>query len=197
VRRSQSARDDTFPTGCTGFCLFEENNNEFIADVSNGKCHVWMVFDRLRLLGGETCHHHKRAVSLNGKESWVDDRARTARPITYIALKTSKPHPGDSIWESLYEKSVQACAHGSDVTDGKLHIRCEADYPWSTKVAAIIIYPDTIKAEAENGSPKSRRATRRSLKPRGLPGPQAQGAGDSGRRERGGYWLGFRTSRTQ
>jgi len=65
-----------FQPGCTGFCLFEENNNEFIADVSNGKCHVWMVFDDCGYWGGETCHHHKRACRSTVRNSWVDDRRR-------------------------------------------------------------------------------------------------------------------------
>ena len=34
----------------------------------------------------------------------------------------------------------------ADVADGKLHIRCEADAGWSTKVAAVVVYPDADHA---------------------------------------------------
>ena len=187
------ARDDTFPTRLyQDFVWFEENNNEFIAEVPNGKCHVWMVFDDCGYWGGETCHHHKRTVSLNGKESWVDDRGADG-PADYLyRFENIEPHPGDSLWELYVKDLFKPVRMEANVNDGKLHIKCEADYPWSTKVAAIIIYPDSNKAEAEKWIAEVEARNKKEFESRAVfLGPKSKTLQIPADAKDKGYWLGF------
>ncbi len=144
------ARDDTFPTRLyQDYVWFEENGNEFIAEAPNGKVHVWMVFDDCGYWGGETCHHHKRTVSANGKQVYVDDRGADGPNDYLYRFEKIEPKPGDSMWELYMKDLFKPVRFDAEVTDGKLRIQCAADAGWSTKVAAMIVYPDAGKTESE------------------------------------------------
>ena len=189
------ARDDTFPTRLyQTFVWFEEGGNEFIAEVPNGISHVWMVFDDCGYWGGETCHHHKRTVSLNGKESWVDDRGADG-PADYLyRFENVEPHPGESAWDLYVSKLFKPARMEADVTDGKLHISCKADngIPWSTKVAAIIIYPDSIKANAEKWVAEIEERNKKEFETRAVyMGPKPIPLDVPADAKEKGYWLGF------
>ena len=187
------ARDDTFPTRLyQDFVWFEENGNEFIVDVPNGKCHVWMVFDDCGYWGGETCHHHKRTVALNGKTAWVDDRGVDG-PADYLyRFENIEPHPGDSLWELYVKDLFKPVRMEADVADGKLHLRCEADYPWSTKVAAVIVYPDDIKADAEKWIGEIEARNKKEFETRAVfLGPKPKALDVPADAKEKGYWVGF------
>ncbi|MBA3708561.1 MAG: hypothetical protein H0W83_07060 [Planctomycetes bacterium] len=144
------ARDDTFPTRLyQDFVWFEENGNEFIADVPNGRCHAWLVFDDCGYWGGEAARHRRRTITANGKEVWVDDRGDAGAGDWLFRFEKIEPKPGDSLWDLYMKDLFKPARFDAEVTDGKLRIRLQSDAPWSAKVAAIIIYPDAIKAQAE------------------------------------------------
>ena len=187
------ARDDGFPTRLfQDWVWFEENGNEFIADVPKGKCHVWMVFDDCGFWGGEQAHFHKRTVRANGKEVYADDRGE-AGPSDYLfRFENIEPKPGDSLYDLYVKELFKPVCFEAESTDGQLHIQCSADSPFSTKVASIVIYPDSVKAVAEkwlseveqrNKKEFESRAVFMGEKPKALDVPA-----DAAQKK---FWLGF------
>ncbi|MCY3020861.1 MAG: hypothetical protein NTW87_17735 [Planctomycetota bacterium] len=140
-----SARDDTFPTR-----LYQDfvalDDNEFVCDAPNGKCHVWLVFDDLGYWGGEQTHCSKRSIECAGTTAWSEERS----PADYLFhFETVEPKPGDSVWD-LYMKYLFAPKRfEATAADGKLSLRFKGDAPWSCRVAGMIAYPDAQKAEGD------------------------------------------------
>jgi hypothetical protein len=187
------ARDDTFPTRLyQNFVWFQENGNEFICDVPNGKVHGWLVFDDCGYWGGEQAHFHKRTVSANGKIVYTDDRGELGPADYLLRFEKVEPKPGDSLWDLYMKDLFKPVRFEADVADGKLKIHCEADAAWSSKVASIIVFPDSIKndgekwvaeVEARNKKEFDSRAVFMGPKPKTLDIPEAA--------KTAGYWLGF------
>lgn len=142
---ANSARDDTFPTR-----LYQDfvalDDNEFICDAPNGKCHVWLVFDDLGYWGGEQTHCSKRSIECGGTTVWSEERS----PDDYLfRFENVEPKPGDSMWD-LYMKHLFAPKRfEATATDGKLTLRFKGDAPWSCRAAGMIVYPDSQKADGE------------------------------------------------
>jgi len=187
------ARDDTFPTRLyQDFVWFEENGNEFIAEVPNGKCHVWLVFDDCGYWGGETCHHRKRTISANGKEAFVDDRGEEGPADYLFRFEKIEPKPGDSLWDLYMKDLFKPARFEAEVTDGKLHIQVHADAAWSAKVAAIIIYPDSIKDSAEKWVAEIEARNKKEFDTRAVfMGPHPKPLDIPADAKEKGYWLGF------
>jgi hypothetical protein len=186
------ARDDTYPTRLFGnYLWFEEDHNEFIVDVPPGKCQVWMVFDDCGYWGGEQAQFRIRTVSANGKEAWREDRGELGRADYLFRFEALEPKPTDSMWDLYVKDLFTPLRFAVDQASGPLRIACSADGPWSTKLAAMIIYKDSESAAAErfisgvmaaNRSEFAARAVFLGPRPKALavpPGAQAQG-----------WWLG-------
>lgn len=189
------ARDDTFPTR-----LYQDfvemgtdpDMHQFTVEVPNGKYQVWVVFDDCGYWGGEEAQHKRRFITANGKEAWVDDRGE-AGPTDYLyRFENVEPKPGDSMWE-LYAKNLFKPARlEADVADGKLVLAFKSDRGWSCKVAAVIVYPDAKKAEAEKWVANVEERNRKEFESRAAfmgPKPKDLKIPDDAKAK--GYWLGF------
>jgi hypothetical protein len=186
-----SARDDTFPTRLYRDFV-EMRDNEFVATVPNGKYHVWAVFDDCGYWGGETCHHSRRAIGAEGKEGWVDDRG-TDGPSDYLfRFENSEPKPGCSVWDLYMKDLFKPARLTADVADGTLNLRFTADAPWSSRVAALIIYPDSIKETAEKWVSEIEARNRKEFEDRAVClGPKPKELTVPADAQAKGYWLGF------
>ena len=187
------ARDDTFPTRLyQDFVWFQEDNNEFIADVPNGKYHVWLVFDDCGYWGGENCKHHKRTITAEGKEAWVDDRGENGPADYLFRFENIEPKPGDSLWDLYVRDLFKPVRFETEVADGQLNISLTADAPWSCKVAAIIVYPDSIKADAEKWVAEVEDRNRKEFEARAIfVGPKPKQLEIPKDAQTAGWWLGF------
>ncbi len=192
---SNRARDDTFPTRLyQDFVWFEENGNEFIADAANGTYHGWLVFDDLGYWGGEAAQHRKRTLTANGKEVWVDNRGDAGPNDALFRFEKIEPKPGDSMWDLYLKDLFKAVRFDVVVTDGKIRITLAADADWSTKVAAIILYPDAIKSQAEPWIADIEAKNRAEFEARAVcMGPKPKQLEISAAATAAGYWLGYPT----
>ncbi len=150
-----------------------------------------MVFDDCGYWGGEQAQFRIRTVSANGKEAWREDRGELGRADYLFRFENVEPKPGDSLWDLYVKELFKPVAFTVDRDSGPLRISCSADGPWSTKVAAMVVYPEAESAAAErfiadamaaNRSEFAARAVFLGPKPKALavpPGAQAQG-----------WWLG-------
>jgi hypothetical protein len=143
-----SARDDTFPTRLYRDYV-EMAGNAFVAVVTNGKYHVWVVFDDCGYWGGETCRHSRRSISAGGREVWVDDRGPDGPSDYLFRFEKVEPRPGDNVWDLYMRDLFKPARFSVEVTDGRLLLSFASDAPMSCKVAGLIIYPDANRAESE------------------------------------------------
>ena len=189
LRYAQSAgfaRDDTFPTR-----LYQDfvnvQGNEFIVDVPNGRHHVWVVYDDLGYWGGETARFRTRQILAEGKVAWSEDRGENGPADYLFRFENLEPRPGDSIWDLYVAPLFAPRRFAIDVTDGKLNLRFNADGALATKVAAIIVYPDSNKAESEKWIAQIEQRNRAEFESRAVfLGPVAKGVYD-------GNWVGYPT----
>ena len=190
------ARDDGFPTRLyQHFVWFQEGGNEFITDAPNGKCRVWMVFDDCGYWNGEQARFHKRTVTANGKEVFADDRGE-AGPSDYLfRFENTEPKPGDSLWDLYIKEIFKPVRFETEVTDGKLHIQCRRrrKEPGNTKgSAAIIVYPDAKKAEAEAYIADVEQRNKKEFEARAVyVGAKPKPFDIPADAKTKGYWLGF------
>ncbi|HTL51405.1 MAG TPA: hypothetical protein VL860_02395 [Planctomycetota bacterium] len=190
---SNRARDDTFPTRLfQDFIEMGEGDGEFICDAPNGDYNVWIVYDDCGYWGGETCHHTRRSIDAEGKEVYVDNRG-AAGPADYLfRFEALEPMPGDSMWDLYAKRLFAPVKFKTTVADGKLNLKFHADAAWSSKIAAVIVYPEAAKADAEkwvatveerNKTEFDKRATFLGPKPKALTPPAPVQAS--------GVWLGY------
>jgi hypothetical protein len=186
-------RDDTFPTR-----LFQDfvepalDDMELVVDVANGKQNVWFVYSDCGYWGGEVAKSKRRSVDAEGKEAFVDDRGE-AGPSDYLfRFEKVEPKPGDSVWDLYMKDLFKPRTFAATVSDGALNLKFRSDAPWSSKIAAMIVYPDAKKAEAEkwiaeiearNRKEFDGRAVYLGAKPVALDVPAAAKAK--------GWWLGY------
>jgi hypothetical protein len=143
-----AARDDTFPTR-----LYQDAVNMggdvFVADVPPGKYHVWVVFDDLGYWGGEQAHFSKRSIESDGKIVWSEDRGPDGFSDYLYRFEKIEPKPGDSMWDLYVKQLVEPKRFEVNVAGGPLELKFNEDGNFGNRVAALIIYPDTQKADAE------------------------------------------------
>jgi hypothetical protein len=187
------ARDDTFPTRLfQDWVWFEENGNEFIIDMPNGKYHVSVVFNDCGYWHGETCQHRTRSILTNGKVSWSEDRGSDGPKDFQHRFENIEPHPGDSIWVLYIKELFKPATFEVQVTDGKLRLGTKADALWSTKVASVIIYPESIKTDAERWLAKIEERNQQEFDARAVClGPKKQDLQIPPEAKEKGWWLGF------
>ena len=144
------AHDDTFPTR-----LYRDYINmdgfTFTADVpeKSAKYHGWVMYDDLGYWGGETAQYRKRSIFVNNVPVFTEDRG-PAGPTDYLFhFEKIEPRPGDSLWELYMRYLFQPRRFDCTSEDGKIRLRFTADAGISCKVAGIVLYPDSIAAEAE------------------------------------------------
>ncbi len=145
------ARDDTFPTRLYQDWLeMGTDQAQFIANVANGTWHCWVMYSDCGYWGGEAARHTRRAILAEGKEVDVDDRGAAGPSDWLLRFEGVEPKPGQSVWD-LYLKSIfTARRFSTQVVDGQLTLDFASDAVWSQKVAAMVIYPDALKKEAES-----------------------------------------------
>lgn len=145
---ARTARDDTFPTRLYQDSI-ELGDNGFRVDVANGVWHGWVVYSDCGYWGGETAHHQRRSISAEGKEAWVDDLTPEGPTDYLFRFERIEPKPEDDLWPLYLHGLFNPRRFTTTVTDGRLDLDFKADAPGSSRVAAIILFPDAIKAEAE------------------------------------------------
>jgi len=187
------ARDDGYPTRLyQDFIEMGEENGEFIAELPNGDYNVWVVYDDCGYWGGEATRHTKRSIDAEGREMYVDNRGE-AGPSDYLfRFENVEPKLGDSIWDLYVKDLFKPVRFKTTVNDGKLNLVFHADAPWSSKVAAVVVYAETTKAAAEkwvadvellNRKEFESRAVFMGQKPNPLTPPKDAVAK--------GYWVGY------
>ncbi len=140
-----SARDDGFPTR-----LYQDfvqlTDTEFVADVPNGKYNVWLVFDDLGYWGGEQARFSKRWVENGGKTVWSETRD----PDDYLFhFENIEPKSGDNVWDVYMKYLFEPKRFSAVAAGGKLGLTFRGEGVSACKVAALIIYPEAKKEEAE------------------------------------------------
>ena len=186
------ARDDTYPTRLfQDYVWFEEDGNEFLVDVPRGRCHVWMVFDDCGYWGGEQAQFRKRSILANGKQVFVDERGEGGPADYLFRFEDIEPRPGDSMWDLYVRELFKPARFEVEVGDGPLRIRCEADGTWSTKLAAMIVYPDSVAPQAERYIAQVLAANRAEFDARAVfLGPRPKALAIPPGAQAAGYWLG-------
>jgi hypothetical protein len=187
-------RDDTFPTRLYRDCIVMDGFI-FTADAEKSATyHGWVVYDDLGYWGGEAAPFKKRQILANNEVVFTQDRG-DAGPTDYLyKFETIEPRPADKVWD-LYMKDLFApkrftCKADAD---GKIRLKFTADAGLSCKVAAIVLYPESIKAdgdkwvaevEARNRAEFEARAQYIPPKPQRVDPPADAAAAK-------GYWLGY------
>ncbi len=189
------ARDDTFPTRLyQDFIEMTFDNSQFIVDVPNGKTHVWLVYDDCGYWGGEQAKHKWRFIEAEFQEAWRQDRGDDGPPNALFKFEGIEPKPGDNLWDLYMAEIFKPARFSTNVRDGKLNLRFRADNPygWSNKVAGIIIYPDSKKAEAEKWIAEVEKRNRDEFeKKAAFQGPKPQNLNVPAAARAKGWWLGF------
>ncbi len=186
-----AARDDTFPTR-----LYQDylalDWNEFLADVPNGRYHVWVVYDDCGYWGGEAAVFSKRWIESGAQTVWQEDRG-AAGPLDYLyRFENVEPKPGDSVWDLYVGRLFEPKRFTVEVTGGRLSLRFRAEGANACKVAAVIVYPDDLRSEAEAWVKQVEERNRREFESRAVfLGPVAKPLEIPAAARQQGYWLGF------
>jgi hypothetical protein len=185
---ANAARDDTFPTR-----LYQDfvalDDNEFICDAPNGKCHVWLVFDDLGYWGGEQTKCSKRSIECGGATVWSEERS----PDDYLfRFENVEPKPGDSMWELYMQHLFAPKRFEATAAGGKLTLRFKGDAPWSCRAAGMIVYPDSMKAEGEKFAAEIEARNRKEFEARAAyMGQKVKELEVPAEAKAKGYWIGF------
>ncbi|MBA3708859.1 MAG: hypothetical protein H0W83_08590 [Planctomycetes bacterium] len=189
---SHRARDDGFPTRLYGDWLEMGNEElEFVVDVPNGRYGAWVVFDDCGYWGGETAHHRKRWIAAEGTQAWAEDRGADGATDFLFRFEAVEPKVGDDPWttyvQQLFTPKRFACA----VTDGAVNLRFGSDAPWSSKVAAVILFPEDKQREAEAWIAEVERRNREEFAARAVCLTKAAALEIPKEAAAEGWWFGF------
>ncbi|HYF48316.1 MAG TPA: hypothetical protein VEJ63_02860 [Planctomycetota bacterium] len=192
LHHANRGRDDTFPTRLYRDYVGFDSHNEFIVDVPNGKYHVWLVFDDCGYWNGEQAKHEKRSLNANGKEVWVENRGPDGPTEYLFKFENVEPKPGDSMWDLYMKDLFKPVRFEAEVTDGKLRIHCIAPVWLSTRVAAIVAFPDLIKAEGEKWLTELEARNKKEFEAQAIfLGPKPKTLDIPADAKAKGWWLGF------
>ncbi len=162
-----AARDDTFPTRLfRDWTAFE--NGEFLVDLPPGRYRVWLVFSDCGYWGGEYSQYTVRSVFAEGREMIGEnrrDRGGSWEPL-YL-FQDVEPKPGDDLAALYFDPLFRPRTFEMEISDGRLDLSCKADAPWSSRIAALAIYPAgdaqaaawIAKIESDNRAEFSREAS--------------------------------------
>lgn len=184
------ARDDTFPTRLYQDFV-EMNGFNFCAEVPDGKYGVWVVFDDCGYWGGEQAKHRRRSISNEGREVWVDDRGEEGPPDGLFRFEHIEPRPGVSLWDLYLKDLFKPARFEAAASGGKLTLAFKSDAGWSCKVAAVVVYPEAQKAEAEKWIAEVEARNRKEFEGRALYMNKAGTLEIPQAAKAQGWWLGF------
>ncbi len=145
-----STRDETFPTRLYRDAIIMDGST-FIVDVPEkaGAYHGWVVYDDLGYWGGEQAGYRKRQILVNNQVAFSEDRG-AAGPTEYLyKFERTEPHPGDNLWDLYMKELVRPRTFTCKSENGQIRLKFSADAGLSCRVAAIVLYPDSIKDQAE------------------------------------------------
>jgi hypothetical protein len=192
VSTAQRAGADTFPTRLYQDFLLFGDDVEFVADVPDGKCHVSVVFSDCGFWNGNQAHHTKRSIIANDKQVWSEDRSKFGAADYLFRFEDREIMPGDNVWELFVKELYQPATFSIDVAGGKLRLKISADDRTGTKVAAVIIYPDSIKAAGDKWCEDVIASNKKEFESKAVfLGPTAKALEIPSDAKAKGYWLGF------
>ncbi|HYE08282.1 MAG TPA: hypothetical protein VEL07_22400 [Planctomycetota bacterium] len=145
------ARDDTFPTRLyQDWIEMGNDRGQFMVDVANGTWHAWVMYSDCGYWMGEAARHARRSISAEGKDVDIDDRGAAGKADWLLRFEGVEPKPGASVWDLYLASIFTARRFTTTVADGQLTLDFVSDADWSQKVAAVILYPDAIRKQAES-----------------------------------------------
>ena len=130
-----AARDTTFGTHLLqDFC--EARGYNFRIDVPLGRYKVLVLYENCGYWGGEQAKHSWRTIAVNGKELWRDDRPDGPAHALY-RFEDIEP-VGKDIWDTyMAPELAKPIVFEAEAKANGLTIRCNADVPWGSKLAAL------------------------------------------------------------
>ncbi len=141
-----SARDDTFPTRLYQDYVMMEGN-EFRVDVPDGLYHAWLVYDDCGYWGGEAARFSSRKVISEGDTVWSENRGDAGATDYLYRFEHVEPKPGQSVWDLYVKELFTPKRFDVTVKGGVLKLRFHSEGALGSKVAALILYPDSKKDE--------------------------------------------------
>ncbi|HYE21544.1 MAG TPA: hypothetical protein VEA69_24070 [Tepidisphaeraceae bacterium] len=144
-----AARDDTFPTRLYRDAISLEGAT-FTADVAekNATYHAWVVYSDLGYWGGEQAQYRNRSIfsPTEGKTVFTEDRGAAGPADFLYRFEDVEPKPGDQLWDLYVSELFKPRRFTVQSSrDGKLSLRFGADGGLSSRVAAVVLYPASIK----------------------------------------------------
>jgi hypothetical protein len=189
------ARDDVFPTRLYRDALAMDGQT-LIVDVpakeAKATWHGWVMFNDLGYWGGEQATFRTRKILANGQVVFTEDRGE-AGPTDYLyRFERLEPRPGDALWPTYMAPLFTPRRFTCTPQGGRIELRFQADAGQSSKVAAVILYPDAIRADAEKWIEQVEARNRAEFESRAvfIGGKDRAGEPPAEAREKG-YWLGF------
>lgn len=187
------ARDDTFPTRLFRDAISMEGPI-FIIDVpeKSAAYHGWVVYDDLGYWGGEVAHYRKRSILANNRVVFSEDRG-DAGPSDYLyRFESFEPRLGTDVWSTCVAPLFAPRTFTCKSENGQIRLRFTADAGLSCRVAAIVLYPDSIRDAAQPWIDSVLKRNREEFNSRAIClGPKEQDLAIPADARQKGYWLGY------
>jgi hypothetical protein len=189
---ANKAKDDTFPTRLyQDFVNFDEDGNEFIAEVPNGRYDGWLVFDDCGYWGGEQAMFKMRTIFAEEKQVFSEERQH-GKAEHFLAFEDVEPMPGDSVWDLYMSRMFKPVRFSIEVTDGTFNLRVKSDGINGGKVAALVLVSDKNKDAGSKWLSEVESRNRQEFEAQAMfvgPRPQDLQIPDAARNA--GYWVGY------
>ena len=142
-----AARDTTFGTMLLqDFC--EARGYNFHVDVPPGRYAIAVLYENCGYWGGEQARHTWRTIAVNGKQAWREDRPDGQAHALY-RFENVEPI-GVDIWDTYMKAELaKPVVFEADADADGLTLRCDADRPWGSKLAAVAIHKADDAAAAK------------------------------------------------
>lgn len=181
------ARDDGFPTR-----LYQDYAmlDDFVVALPDGEYGAWLVFDDLGYWGGEQAQHRTRSIEADGKTVWSEDRGEDG-PADYLwRFEHVEPRPDSKLWDLYVNGLFKPVRFNFTARGGKTTLRFKSDHPFGTKVAAMVLHPRRIEADAEKWIAGVEERNRKEFEDKAVfSGPRKPTQAPPDARDLG-YWLG-------
>ncbi len=170
------AGDNTFPTR-----LYQDYVKaswlEFAVDLENGAWHGAVIYEDAGYWPGEQARFAKRTIRAENETVYEEDRGPAGAVDHLYRLEAIEPMPGASLWD-LYMASMYAPRRfTTNVRDGRLDLRFDTDRGGSHRLAALILYPESKRAEGEAFLASMVAAQRREFEAKAVQQPTGTGGG--------------------